>query len=776
MPPEQPSIDRTPLVIAGAVVIALAIVVAYVPAIEAGYIWDDNWLLYENPCMRASDGLQYFWVPRSPDETPGRYNVPDYFPITYTSLWLEWRLWGSEPTGYHVTNVILHVLGSLLIWAVLARLKIPGAWLAGLLFGLHPVNVASVAWISERKNVLSLVFYLLTILAWLKFDDTSSKRWYAGALGLFLATLLCKTSTVMLPAVLLGLAWWRRRRITRRDVLGSLPLFALAVVLGIVTIFFQQGVTVKDIPRPEGALSRLAAAGWCVGFYLYKALVPVNLVMVYPRWDVDPAWPLAWVPLAALIACGAVFWRFRKGWGFPLLFVLVYYVVTLLPVLGVIDAYLMGYSLVADHWQHLSIVAFVALVAGVGWWGAMRLSPGPRSLVAAVGLIVVVTLGVLTWRQAETYDSRKTLWTHNLPHNPNSYIVVSEWASIQFGEYQKTNDPTMLPKVATLYRRVIELKPDGPLAYCNLGTVQYVMAGHERERGNVQGAAHLTAQAHQNLQKSIDMEGDYHLSHYNMFKVLWGGGRREEALHHLQETVRIRPGNPGTRSQLAEVLVEVGRAGEAIPHLTEALRLEPTFIPAHKILGMAYLRMGRIGESVAHYRKVVDAHPNHPEALTDYGTVLAIGRKFPEAEAVLTRAVQLAPRNFQAIKHLAVAYHQQGRGDRAIAAYVRAHTLRRDDADVLNAIARIQACWPDAKLRNPAEAVRVAERACQLTERKHAGYLDTLGIAYAAAGRFADAVKVAEQALAIASGNAALADAIRQHLELFKAGKPFIGR
>jgi len=775
MPLEQPNLQRVSLIVAGTVLIALAVVVAYMPAIEAGYIWDDNWLLYENPCMRAPDGLQYFWYPRSPDETPGRYNVPDYFPITYTSLWVEWRLWGDKPKGYHVTNVVLHVLGSLLVWAVLARLKIPGAWLAGLLFGLHPVNVASVAWISERKNVLSLVFYLLTILAWLKYDDTRDRRWYAGALGLFLATLLCKTSTVMLPAVLLGLAWWRRRRIGRRDLLGSLPFFALAVGLGIVTIFFQQGVTVKDVPRPEGALSRLAAAGWCVWFYLYKALVPTDLVMVYPRWDVDPAWAPAWIPLAALLACGAVFWRFRKKWGFPFLFVLVYYVVTLLPVLGIFDAYLMGYSLVADHWQHLSIIAFVALVAGLGWWAAMRLRPGPRSLVAAAGLIVVITLGVLTRYQAATYDSRKTLWTHNLPRNPDSHIVVSEWAGVQFGEYLKTNDATMLPKIADLYARVIELKPDGPLAYCNLGTVQYVMAGRERQRGNLQQAAILTTQARQNLQKSIDMEGEYHLSHYNMFKLLWGEGRRQEAIGHLQETVRIRPGNPGTQAQLAEILVQVGRAGEAIPHLTEALRLDPNFVAAHKVLGLAYLHLGKLAEAAEHYRKVLDANPNHPVALTDYGTVLAIAHNYPQAEAVLTRAVQIAPGNFQAVKHLAVAYHRQGRAGRALPMYARAHQLRPNDADVLNSVARIRSSWPDANLRKPAEAVPLAERACELTKRKHPGYLDTLAVAYAAVGRFDDAVKVAEQALALAAGNAALADIIRGRLELFKAGKPFVG-
>ena len=773
MPPERPILDRAWLIALGVLVIVEATLFAYVPAIQAGYIWDDNWLLYENPCMHASGGLQYFWFPRSKEDTPGRYNVPDYFPITYSSLWLEWRAWGNDPAGYHVTNVILHMLGSLLVWAVLARLKIPGAWLAGLLFALHPVNVASVAWISERKNVLSLMFYLLTILAWLKFDDTSSKGWYAGALGLFLATLLCKTSTVMLPAVLLGLAWWRHRRITGRDLLRTAPLFVMSAVLGVVTIFFQQGVTVTDVPRPEGALSRLAAAGWCVWFYLYKALVPVNLVMVYPRWDVDPAWAPAWVPLIALIACGAVFWRFRRSWGRPLLFVLAYYVVTLLPVLGVIDAYLMGYSLVADHWQHLSIIAFVALVAGLGWWAAVRL-PQFRGTATALGVAVAATLGTLTWFQAHTYQNRKTLWKHNLPRNPDGHIVVSEWAGIRFKELR--DDPPRLAEVAALYQRVIDLKPRNPLAYCNLGTTQFVMAEHERKRGNMSRANGLISLAYRNLSKSIEMEPEYHLSHYNFGKVLQALKRPAEAIEHFRETVRIRPANPGTQYELGVALLQAGRNEEGIVPLTESLRLSPKFDVAHEALGLAYFRLGKLTESAAQYRRVLEIRPDYVPAMISYGTVLAMGGQGQAAETYLSRAVGRAPNNFEAVKHLAMVRRDLGRAGEALPLFSRALRIRPNDADVMANLARIRACWPDAKLRNAAEAVRIAEQACQLSGRKHAGYLDTLAIAYAAAGRFADAVKVAEEALALAPGNSALVAAIRRHLELFKAGKPYIGR
>ena len=220
---------------------------------RAGFIWDDELLLTKLPLMRSSDGLQRIWLTRE---------APDYWPLTYSTFWIGRRIWGAHPGPYHVVNILLHAASAVVLWRVLKRLKIPGALLAALVFGVHPVTVASVAWISELKNVLSMLLYLLTILAYVRFEDEGNPRWSTAAVLLFAAALLAKTSAVMLPFVLLLLAWWRRGRIGRTDIRRTVPFFAVSLVLGLVTVWFQYGhLAGPEAARPEGLFSRVAAAG-----------------------------------------------------------------------------------------------------------------------------------------------------------------------------------------------------------------------------------------------------------------------------------------------------------------------------------------------------------------------------------------------------------------------------------------------------------------------------------------------------------------------------------
>jgi len=414
-------------VVAGAVILALTLA-AYLPAMGAGYIWDDDDFLTQNALIKAPDGLYRFWF------TTEAY---DYFPLTSTMLWFEWRIWGDRPAGYHVVNIILHGLAAVVLWRVLRRLGIPGAYFAAMVFALHPVCAASVAWITERKNTLPMVLYLLSALAWLRFDDGGKRRWYAFSLLLFLAAMLAKTSVVMLPAVLLLLAWWRRGRGAgsmrpcgrpslrtpvpadarrgegakgRTVVLRTVPFFVLSLVLGLVTVWFQNHRAIAGVAvRPEGIASRLAASGWIVWFYLYKLLLPVNLIMIYPRWEVDGANPVHYLPLAFLLAALAFLWRFRRSWGRSPLLALGYFVITLLPVLGFIDMSFMRYSLVADHLQYTAAAGAIALAAGLPAAWARRFMPRAVAIPGAVAMLAV--LGAMTWAQASTYQDEETLWT-----------------------------------------------------------------------------------------------------------------------------------------------------------------------------------------------------------------------------------------------------------------------------------------------------------------------------------------------------------------------------
>ncbi len=311
-----------------AVALVALTLLAYLPAMRGGFIWNDDTFLTGNPLIKSWDGLRRFWFTADP---------PDYFPLTSTSLWLEWRLWGMNPAGYHVVNVLLHALSAMLLWRVLKRLKAPGAWLAGLIFAVHPVNVESVAWITERKNTLAMALFMASLLAYLKFDEDDAPRAYALALGLFLLALLAKTSVIMLPAVLLLCAWWRRGRIRRRDILRAIPFAALSGALALVTAWYQYHRAIAaEVVRTDGFLARTAGAGWAAWFYLYKALLPAKLCFVYPRWALAVSF-LSFLPDLLLLALLVLLWRNRRGWGRPLLFGLGYFLVSLAPVAGFLN-------------------------------------------------------------------------------------------------------------------------------------------------------------------------------------------------------------------------------------------------------------------------------------------------------------------------------------------------------------------------------------------------------------------------------------------------------
>lgn len=292
--------------------IVLLVFAAYLPALNAEFAITDDRAVARNPRLTDPDGLRRIWFSTESEQ---------YQPLTYTSFWIERRLWGLRAEGYHLVNIVLHAVNAVLVWLLLSKIGVRGAALAALLFAVHPVNVESVAWIYERKNVLSGLFFLLTFLALFRFDEKRSWRWYAMAVVLFAAALLAKASTVVLPAVLLLYWWWRRALWNRRNVAAVIPLLILAAVMSAVTIWYEpQYAAATGVEHPARLWERFARAGWIIAFYAGKSLVPYNLMFFYPRWSVDPSALVSYLPHAVIAVVLTVLFVRRATWGRAMLF------------------------------------------------------------------------------------------------------------------------------------------------------------------------------------------------------------------------------------------------------------------------------------------------------------------------------------------------------------------------------------------------------------------------------------------------------------------------
>ena len=547
---------------AGAALIILLTLVAYLPAMRGGFVFDDETLIVNNPMVKAGDGLYRFWFTTE---------APDYYPLTWSLWWTEWRLWGANAGGYHVVNVLLHAINSVLVWMILRRLKIPGAWLAGLVFAVHPVNVATVAWISEQKNTLSMLFFLAAILSYLRFDEESRWKWYADSLAAFLLALLSKTAVVMLPVVLLGCAWWRHAEVRRKDVWRSVPFFALSLALGLATVWFQYNRVLKgSAVRTDGFLGRLAVAGYAVWFYLYKALLPLNLSAVYSRWDIRTSLWASYLPGALLLGCLTFFWWKRKTWGRPMLFALGYFVVTLFPVLGFFDQDFYQYSFVSDHWQYFSIIGVIGLAVAAGVTIGRRLCGQRRSWGAAPVVVVLMALGAGTWRRGVVYASEETLWQDTVAKNPDGWMPHYNLGTclLQAGRLEAA--------IAQL-EHAARIRPDLAKVQSNLG-IALAQAGRVQE-------------AVMHFERALRIDPNLAEAHGNLGHALMLLGDEPKAIEHWEQALRIQPDNAEIQYDLGLALEQAGRPADALEHYQQALQLKPDYAEARN--GLARLRAPR---------------------------------------------------------------------------------------------------------------------------------------------------------------------------------------
>jgi Flp pilus assembly protein TadD len=517
-------------------------------------------------------------------------------------------LFGDNATGYHALNILLQAANALLLWRVLQRLQIPGAFLAGLIFAIHPIHAESVAWISELKNMLAMFFFLTSALLFFEIEDQRVLNYpvaaYTASLVAFLLALLSKTQVVFLPAALLLCAWWRsspadskrqgKSKRFQREIQRTVPFFLIAIVFGLITIWFQN----RAIGEEEIVLGpftrRLTNVGTAIWWYARQVFAPVRLMAVYPQWRFDAPALVDWLPLIALVGALLLFWR-RHYRG--LLFAFAYFIVALLPVIGTVRMlYPRSGTLVADHLQYFADISLIALFSA----GVARLwSTGRREIRIATATIILVLLaamGSYTWARAGVYRDEQTLWQDNFSKNPNTWQGHNRVGQLLFNQEK-------FAEAAPHFERAVQLKPELAdnynllgLVYCRLqrfeeGIAQYRKGLHLKEERPSTARSVSTATIRVNLANALALTG-------NTFSDL----------------AQAASDQGGEATAQADTNEANSRFIEAIEQYEKALAIEPEHPAIHRNLGILLSRLGRTEEAIPHLRKVLQLVPNEPSA------------------------------------------------------------------------------------------------------------------------------------------------------------------
>jgi len=571
---------------------------AYLPAVHGGFLWDDEGHVTK-PELQSFHGLVRIW---------GEVGATQqYYPLLHSAFWVEHRLWGDSLVGYHLMNLLLHAGAACLVVAIMRRLALPGAGLAGLLFALHPVCVESVAWISEQKNTLSAVFYLGAMLAYLHFDRDRRRSHYYLALGLFLLALLSKTVTATLPAALLVIFWWQRARLDwRRDVLPLAPWLLLGACGGLFSAWMER--TIIGAGGAEFALTpvqRGLVAGRAICFYLGKLAWPADLMFIYPRWNVNPA--VGWqylFPLAVLVLLAALGWVARRRRGPLAAFLL--FVGTLFPSLGFLNVYPFVFSYVADHFQYLACLGILAPVASMLTATTARLSTATQRAIPILGGVLLTMLGGLTWRQSTQYGDAETLFRETLARNPACWMAHNNLGNIL------AQIPGRLPEAMAHYESALQTRPDFAEAHFNLANALAKTPGRQRE-----AIVHYEA--------ALRGKPDYPEAHNNLGETLAKiPERRPQAIAQFEAALRINPEFAEAHNNLGVALSSApDRRPQAIAQFEAALRARPDFAEAHfNLANLLAKTPDRLPEAIAQYEAALRGKPDFAEAHFNLGWVL----------------------------------------------------------------------------------------------------------------------------------------------------------
>ena len=708
-------------------------VVFYLPVVlRGGLIWDDR-IWSRAPAVLEWSGLRDIWFAPSLIEGEGHY-----WPLTYTTLWLEHKIWGLAPAGHHAVNVALHLANTLVLWRILRRLAVPGALAAAAVFAAHPLHVESVAWIIERKDVLSALFYLGAARLWLQFLERPRWSAYGLALALFLAGLLSKSVVVTLPAALLVIQWWKHGRIAGHDLLRLAPFFVVALLVTAGDLAFYRSREALE-PLDYSLVERVLIASRALWFYAGKLVWPTDLAVVYPLWDIRLDDPVAWLYLAAASALAAALWFLRDRIGRGPLAGAAYFAVTLSPTLGFVDFSYMQFSLVADRFQYLAGIGLMAVAAGAASVSVARLSQrwGRRRVHPAAGLalgIVLLLLGTQTWRQSEIYRDELVFNRHIIAHNPvardahrnlaaelfrlERFEEALRHARLAVRQYPDCGPCRaglgavlvrleQLDEAETHVRRALEIEPRNRSALQNASELFRLRGRHEEGvaaariwlelRPDASAPHQALARLFADMNRLAEAEGHWRRAHeidprdvvviQNLAETIRKQGRLEESLGWYREILPIRPDFALAHAAMGHVLFDLGRHDLAIDALTRAVELAPDLPGAPSLLvkaAQAQTRLGRHTRAARTYARIVETAPGFAHALFRRGVELAQQGRHDQALETFRTVAKLLPDNPAVHSNLGAVLHHLGRTGEALKSIDRALSIDPTFGDALD--------------------------------------------------------------------------------------------
>ena len=704
--PGAPMALGAAIALAGAV-LCLLVAVSYFPALSGGFVWDDVVLTKATP-LHAWSGLAQIWfTPRALLPYEGHY-----WPLLHTTFWLEHKLWGLAPFGYHLVNLLLHTGVVLLLWRLLLRLEVPGAWFAAAVFAVHPLHVESVAWVIGRKDMLATLCYLAAVLAYIRCAEMPRGRRRGGqyllAVALFVLGLLSKSIAITLPAALLLWHWWRHGRVTLADGSRTLPFFLIGLGIALADYAYYTGL--ESVAFAYTPLERGLLAAHALAFYVGKLLWPTGLIGVYPRWEPGIGDALAWGGAVGFAAVVAVLWHWRRSLGRGPLAGVLFFAVALSPVLGFVDFGYMQFSFVADRYQYLAGIGLIAVVAGaagracqrgLGMLPAHRTRPA-RLAIGAAGATILAVAGLLTWNQAGLYHDDGTFFTHVIAHNPQAHdahynLGVYLQAEGRYAEAQaayqaalerQPDDPDLLNNIGALllnqdryaeavarFRAVLRLNPQRQDTMKNLAVALDSLGAQLSNQGRHEEAITRYREALRLNPQHQDAMNNFATVLSNIGVQRLNQGRHEEAMARFREALRLHPQHRDAMGNIARVLIDQGRYAAALASMQQVIAHYPDDVQAHHLLGGLLSKQGRPEEAIAHFHEVLRLNPQHPTALRDIAGMRMNQGRYAEGLASAQQAIARDPDDAQAHQLAGLGLFHLDRKADALRHYDRALAL-----------------------------------------------------------------------------------------------------